>query len=153
MRRAGSDVRKPEKSLRELLHNSNYTKAAKRPACIIEIILTNSVRNIWKNAKWNPTYCAMTHFYTNSVRNIRENTRYSSTHKAGANRLFSHDVTAAILVSRNNETSAMLVSQTSPRGVELFFYANAFFCSKKLAYMLATWVKTPHLKANGHIWL
>ena len=81
----------------------------------------------------NPTYCAMTHFYTNSVRNIRENTRYSSTHKAGANRLFSHDVTAAILVSRNNETSAMLVSQNSHLGVELFFYANAFFCSSKLA--------------------
>ena len=33
-------------------------------------------------------------------------------------RVFSHDVTAAILVS-----------QTSPLGVELFSYANAFFCS------------------------
>ena len=29
-------------------------------------------------------------------------------------RVFSHDVTAAILVSQNNETAAMLVSQTSP---------------------------------------
>ena len=45
------------------------------------------------------------------------------------NRLFSHDVTAAILVSQNNETVTMLVSQTSPVGVELFSYANAFFCS------------------------
>ena len=35
-------------------------------------------------------------------------------------RLFSHDVTAAILVSQNNETAAMFVSQTSPVGVELF---------------------------------
>ena len=42
--------------------------------------------------------------------------------------MFSHDVTAAILVSQNNETSAMLVSQTSPVGVEPFYYANAFFC-------------------------
>ena len=32
-------------------------------------------------------------------------------------RVFSHDVTAAILVSQNNETAAMLVSQTNPVGV------------------------------------
>ena len=48
-------------------------------------------------------------------------------------RVFSHDVTAAILVSQNNETAAMLVSQISPVGVELFSYANAFFCSNKFA--------------------
>ena len=48
-------------------------------------------------------------------------------------RVFSHDVTAAILVSQNNETAAMLVSQTSPVGDELFSYANAFFCSNKFA--------------------
>ena len=41
---------------------------------------------------------------------------------------------AAILVSQNNETAAMLVSQTSPLGVELVSYANAFFCSNKFAY-------------------
>ena len=56
--------------------------------------------------------------------------------------MFSHDVTAAILVSQNNETASMLVSQTSPLGVELFSYANAFFCYNKFAYMLATCVKT-----------
>ena len=39
----------------------------------------------------------------------------------------SHDVTATILVSQNNETVAMLVSQTCPLGVELFSFANAFF--------------------------
>ena len=32
-------------------------------------------------------------------------------------RVFSHDVTAAILVSQDNETAAMLVSQTNPLGV------------------------------------
>ena len=48
-------------------------------------------------------------------------------------RVFSHDVTVAILVSQNNETAAMLVSQTSPVGVELFSYANVFFCSNKFA--------------------
>ena len=40
--------------------------------------------------------------------------------------------------SQNNETAAMLVYQTNPVGVELFSYANAFFCSNKLAKMLAT---------------
>ena len=54
------------------------------------------------------------------------------------NRVFSHDVTAAILVSQNNETAAMLVSQINPVVVELFSYANAFFCSNRFAYMLAT---------------
>ena len=48
-------------------------------------------------------------------------------------RVFSHDVTAAILVSQNNESAAMLVSQTTPVGIELFSYVNAFFCSNKFA--------------------
>ena len=48
-------------------------------------------------------------------------------------RVFSHDVTAAILVSQNNETAAMLVSQTNPLGALLFSYANAFFCSNNFA--------------------
>ena len=46
-------------------------------------------------------------------------------------RVFSSDVMAAILVSQNNKTAAMLVSQTSPEGFELFSYANTFFCSNK----------------------
>ena len=37
------------------------------------------------------------------------------------------------MVSQNNETAAMLVSQANPVGVELFSYANAFFCSNKFA--------------------
>ena len=57
---------------------------------------------------------------------------------SAGNRVFSHEITAAILVSQNNETAAMLVSQTNPLGVELFCYANAFFCSNKLAKILAT---------------
>ena len=48
-------------------------------------------------------------------------------------RVFSYDITAAILVSQNNETAAMLVSQTSPVGFEFFSYANAFFYSNKFA--------------------
>ena len=53
-------------------------------------------------------------------------------------RVFSHDVTAAILVSQNNETAAMLVSQTNTVGVELFSYGKDFFCSNKFAWVLAT---------------
>ena len=53
-------------------------------------------------------------------------------------RVFSLDVTTATFVSQNNETAAMLQSQTNPVGVELFSYAYAFFSSNKFAYMLAT---------------
>ena len=48
-------------------------------------------------------------------------------------RVFSHDVTAAILVSQNNKTAAMLVSQTNPVGVEPFSSANDYLCSNKFA--------------------
>ena len=68
---------------------------------------------------------------------------------ATRDRVFLHDVTAAILesennktaamlVSQNNETAAMLVSQTNPVGVELLSYANAFVCSNKFGKLLAT---------------
>ena len=40
--------------------------------------------------------------------------------------MFSHYVTAAILVFQNNETTAMLVFQTNPVGVELFSYVKTF---------------------------
>ena len=46
---------------------------------------------------------------------------------------FLHDVMAAMFLSQNNETAAMFVSQTTPVGVELFSYVNAFFCSNKFA--------------------
>ena len=64
----------------------------------------------------------------------RERGRAESTRVYWANnRVFSHDVMAAILVSQNNKTAAMLESQTNPVGVKLFSYANAFFCSNKFA--------------------
>ena len=49
-------------------------------------------------------------------------------------RVFSRDVTVAILVFQDNETAAMLVFQISPLGVGFFSYANEFFC--KFAGML-----------------
>ena len=39
----------------------------------------------------------------------------------------SHGVMAAILVFQNDETAAMLVYQTNPVGVQLFFYVDNFF--------------------------
>ena len=45
---------------------------------------------------------------------------------------FSHDVTAAILVSQNNETAAMLVSQNSIVKVEGFFLCKNCFVPIKL---------------------
>ena len=62
-----------------------------------------------------------------------ESTTATATRKSKSNRVFSHDVTAAILVSQNNETAAMLVSQTNPLGDVLFYYANVYFCSNKFA--------------------
>ena len=59
--------------------------------------------------------------------------------------VFSHDVAVAICVSENNETAAMLVSQTSPVGVELFSYINPFFfvpINLHRCNVLATWAKT-----------
>ena len=39
----------------------------------------------------------------------------------------SHDVTAAMLVSPNNEMVSMLVSRSNPPGIESYYYANVFF--------------------------
>ena len=43
-------------------------------------------------------------------------------------RVFSRDVTAAMLMSLNTGTAAFLVSPTNPPGIELYSYANVFFC-------------------------
>ena len=43
-------------------------------------------------------------------------------------RLFSRDVTAAMLVSLNKGMATMLVSPTSLLGIELYSYANGFCC-------------------------
>ena len=53
-------------------------------------------------------------------------------------RVFSHDVTAAILVSQNKEMAAMLVSQTKPLGIELYFCVNTFFCFSKPIWPVVT---------------
>ena len=62
---------------------------------------------------------------TYSLRKCKE----ISLENLSVDRVFSHDVMAAILVSQDDEMAAMWVSQISPVGVELFSYANALFCS------------------------
>ena len=47
---------------------------------------------------------------------------------AGTYTVFSRDVRAAMLVSLNNGTVAMLVSPTYPPRIELYSCANVFFC-------------------------
>ena len=43
-------------------------------------------------------------------------------------RTFTHVVMLALLLLQNNETTAMLVFQTNPMGLELFSFENFFFC-------------------------
>ena len=57
---------------------------------------------------------------------------------------------AAILVFQNKETAAILVSQTSPFGVELYFYAKIVFCSSIPIWRLVTWVKTLYTPRKFH---
>ena len=52
----------------------------------------------------------------------------NSTLSQSHNRVFSGDVTAAMLVSLNKGTAAMLVPPINPSGVELYSYANVLFC-------------------------
>ena len=47
-------------------------------------------------------------------------------------RVFSCDVTAAMLVFLNKGMAAMLVSPTNPTRIELYSYANSFFCFKNM---------------------
>ena len=66
-----------------------------------------------------------------SVRGLSLEAGYSANHwfrGIETYRVFSRDVTAAMLVSLNKATAAMLVSPTNPLEIELYSYANAFFC-------------------------
>lgn len=68
------------------------------------------------------------------------NTRIKKKHRLSF-RAFAHSVMAAISILQNNKTVAMLV--TAILWELNSFYVRTIFCSKKLAWLLATWVKTP----------
>ena len=53
-------------------------------------------------------------------------------------RAFSPDVTAAMLVFQNKEMAAMMVCQTNPPGIELYFSTNTFFCFSNPIWLLVT---------------
>ena len=53
-------------------------------------------------------------------------------------RAFSHDVMAAMLVFQDKGMAAMMVYQTNPPGIELYFYANTFLCFNNTIWMLVT---------------
>lgn len=55
---------------------------------------------------------------------------------SSANRVFSLEAAAAILVSQRSETARMIVYQATHMGAELFFYENTSFCSSKLVCVL-----------------
>ena len=57
-------------------------------------------------------------------------------------RVFSRDVTAAMLVSLNNGTAAILVYPTNPPGIELYYHANVFFGFGGKTSILITRVRT-----------
>ena len=57
-------------------------------------------------------------------------------------RVFSCDITAAMLVSLNKETVAMLVSPSNPPGIGLLYHANVFFYFGGKTRLLITRVKT-----------
>ena len=75
-------------------------------------------------------YQSISLFYCHTMYNLYKEFLYY--------RVFSHDVTAAMLVSQNKEMAAMLVSQTKPLGIELYFYANTFFCFSKPIWPVVT---------------
>ena len=78
-------------------------------------------------------------FHTPPKKNIpREGVFDISVFPLGNYKAFSHDVTSAMLVSKNNKTAAMLVFQTGPMEIELFSYLKTFFCSNDFAQLLAT---------------
>ena len=57
-------------------------------------------------------------------------------------RSFSHDVTAAMIgvpIQRNNSNIGV---PAQPLGIQLYFYANTFFCFIEPIWPLITWVKT-----------
>ena len=53
-------------------------------------------------------------------------------------RMFSFDVTAAMLVYLNKRMAAMMVCQTNPLEIELYFYANTFYCFSNPIWQLVT---------------
>ena len=68
-------------------------------------------------------------------------TSIGRSHQSSIERFFTWR-TSAVLVSQNNETPAMFVSQTNSLGAELFLFVNAFLSFSTVVWLLATRVRT-----------
>ena len=53
-----------------------------------------------------------------------------------------------MLVYQNKGMAAILVYKANLLGIELYFYANTFFCFIEPIWPLVTWVKTIYIKSN-----
>ena len=51
-------------------------------------------------------------------------------------------------MSQNKEIETMLVFHTKPLGIELYFYANTFFCFSKPIWLVVTGMKTLYKVSN-----
>ena len=63
---------------------------------------------------------------------------FQDTLKFAEYRAYAQDIMAAILVFENNDMAAMLVSQTNPAGVKLFFICKHFLLFQYIC-MAACW--------------
>ena len=111
------DVKKPLLYFLQVhtLKKSTWSRKLFRTTWKAAIIIINSYLQFW--------FAVCTTCLSQNINFIKPNLK----------RTFLHDVMVTRLVFQNNETAAMLVSQTNPVGVELFFHENAFFCSNKIA--------------------
>ena len=68
-----------------------------------------------------------------------------------ANRAFSLDVTAVLLVFQNKDMAAMMVYQTNPLGSERYFYAKTFLFFFQESNVAAGHVSENTLYAGGKL--
>ena len=89
---------------------------------------------VFQNTVGKPKIMVQVFFLNNCTNSlISKNKCIFSRHELHAcfDRGFSYDVTTAILVLKNKETAAILVYQTNPPGIGLYFYAKIFLCLSK----------------------
>ena len=92
-----------------------------------------SRQQMWDFGIQNPLFEIQDSFWWNLLLDFKpKGTRYKfvtlgvSFLTMWINSWISHDVTAAMLMSPNNEMAVMLVSRSNPPGIESYYYANVF---------------------------
>ena len=85
----------------------------------------------------------------NIVLILKTNMLFRSSDGARWYRVFSRDVTAAMLLSLHKGMAAMLVSAINPPGIEFYSYANIFISFGWKTCSLIAWVKTLYAAYNA----